>query len=179
MAFKVDNTAIYNTPGGDLQGFSRVMTRPTARVRGVSKCRGSGRVGSGHYVLKSHGSGRVGSRSFESRGSVWVGSRGFKISRVGSGRVGSGRGGSGRVGADRVGSRGLEISRVVMTARYGSFTGRAIMTRGLLFADSRGSNPRISPADSLFSTLQLPAGGPLSCRRPAGRTRGSDPRVRK
>ena len=97
MAFKVDNTAIYNTPGGDLQGFSRVMTRPTARVRGVSKCRGSGRVGSGHYVLKSHGSGRVGSRSFESRGSVWVGSRGFKISRVGSGRVGSGRGGSGRV----------------------------------------------------------------------------------
>ena len=74
MAFKVDNTAIYNTPGGDLQGFSRVMTRPTVRVRGVSKCRGSGRVNSGHYVLKSHGSGRVGSRSFE-------------ISRVGSGRV--------------------------------------------------------------------------------------------
>ena len=28
------------------QGFSRVMTRPAGRVKGVSKSRGSGRVGS-------------------------------------------------------------------------------------------------------------------------------------
>ena len=64
---------------------------------------GSGRVGSGHYV--SNLTGRVGSR-------------GFKISRVGSGRVnrfpksrGSGRVRSGRVGSDRVGARGFKISR--------------------------------------------------------------------
>ena len=30
--------------GGKIQGFSRVMTRPAGRVKGVSKSRGSGRV---------------------------------------------------------------------------------------------------------------------------------------
>ena len=51
----------YRTPMNNKQGFSGVMTRLAGRVRGVSKCRESGRVGSGQEVLKSRGSGRVGS----------------------------------------------------------------------------------------------------------------------
>ena len=83
------------------QGFSRVMTRPAGRVKGVSKSRGSDRVGSLRFKIsrvgsgrfkrfpKSRGSGRVGSgqEASKSRGSGRVGSRGFKISRVGSVRV--------------------------------------------------------------------------------------------
>ena len=66
----------------------------------------AGRVGSGHYVLKSHGSGRVGS-----------GQEVFKIARVGSvrvkrlqnlaGRVESGQEVSKSRGSGRVGSRGF------------------------------------------------------------------------
>ena len=69
----------------------------------------AGRVGSGDDILKSHGLGRVGSR-------------GFKISRAGSGRVNrlqnlAGQVGSGQEvskprGSGRVGSRGFQISRV-------------------------------------------------------------------
>ena len=94
---------------GNFHGFSR--------VRG-SKCRGSGRVGSGHCVLKSHGSGRVGLRGLKiSR----VGSRDFKLSRVGSGWVRSGR-----VGSGRVRSRGFEVSRVGSgrVKRFGNLAGR-------------------------------------------------------
>ena len=43
------------------KGFSRVMTRPAGRVRGFSKCHGSGRVGSGRVMTRVirviHGSG--------------------------------------------------------------------------------------------------------------------------
>ena len=68
------------------QGFSRVMTRPAGRIKGVSKSRGSGRVGSSRYKISRVGSGRV-KRFSKSRGSGRVGSKCFKISRVGSGRV--------------------------------------------------------------------------------------------
>ena len=76
------------------QGFSR--------VRGVSKCRGSGRVGSIVFKISRVGSGRVKIK---------------KISRVGSGRVRSGgvQNATGRVGSSPV--------------RYGSFAGQVIMTR--------------------------------------------------
>ena len=62
------------------------MTRPAGPVRRVSKCCGSGRVGSGGV---RHVTGRVGSSQqvLKSRWSVRVGSRGFPISRVGSCRV--------------------------------------------------------------------------------------------
>ena len=42
-----------------LQRFSRVMTRPAGRVEGVSKSRGSSRVGSKHFETSRVGSGRV------------------------------------------------------------------------------------------------------------------------
>ena len=54
------------------EGFSRVKARPAGRVRKLSKPRGSrrvgpgavqkitGRIGSGHEIVKSHGSGGVG-----------------------------------------------------------------------------------------------------------------------
>ena len=78
------------TPRGYYQqGFSRVMTKPAGRGRRCSKSHGSGRVGLG----------RVGS----------VGSRGFEISRFGSGRV---KEALKYHASDRVGSRGFEISRV-------------------------------------------------------------------
>ena len=70
------------------------MTRPAGRVQGVSKSRGSGRVGSGYNTSTSRGSGRVGS------------------GRVGSGRVGSSQEVSnlaGRVGSARV--KGFSKSR--------------------------------------------------------------------
>ena len=41
------------------QGFTRVMTRPACRVKGVSKSRGSGRVGSLRFEISRVGSGRV------------------------------------------------------------------------------------------------------------------------
>ena len=52
------------------QDFSRVMTRPTDRIRGFSKCRGSGRVGLGQEAWKSRGPGRVMTREIRvTRGS--------------------------------------------------------------------------------------------------------------
>ena len=64
------------------------MARPAGRVRRFSKSRGSGRVGSGQEVLKSHRSGLVGSGVFlKYHRSGGVGSTGFKMSRVGSGPV--------------------------------------------------------------------------------------------
>ena len=122
------------------------MNRPAGRVRGVSKCRGSGRVGSmcfkisrvgsGQELLKSCGSGRVGSGRDVS-----------KYSRVGSGHDPPDTG----------------HSRVKPPWPVGCFW------------LTRGSNPRIWPADSPFSHLLTAA-----CRRvlvvPA--PRGSDPRIR-
>ena len=78
---------------------SRVNRKVAGRVgsgQGVFKSRGSGRVKcssnftgrvwSGQQFFKSRGSGRVSGCS-KCRGSGRVGSRGFQISRVGSGRV--------------------------------------------------------------------------------------------
>ena len=45
-------TAARPVQGGYNQGFSRVMTRPAGRVKGVSKSRGSGRVGSDQEFFK-------------------------------------------------------------------------------------------------------------------------------
>ena len=73
------------------------MTRPAGRVRGVSKCRGSGRVGSFFFkmsrvgsgrvfFLKAHGSGRV--KEFRNlAGRVGSGQHTSKFSRVGSGHL--------------------------------------------------------------------------------------------
>ena len=104
-----------------LQGFSRVMTRPAGRVKGVSKSRGSGRIGSLRFEISRVGSSRV-KRFSKSRGSGRVGSRLFKISRVGSGgvkrfqnlagRVESGQDASKSRESGRVGSRCLKTSRV-------------------------------------------------------------------
>ena len=87
----VDPTRMKAAPQGSLEmcrvGSGRVGS---GRVREFSNL--SGRVESGQGVFKSHGSGGVGSGGFKSHGS----------GRVGSGRVRSGR----------FGSRGLKISRV-------------------------------------------------------------------
>ena len=64
------------------------MTRPAGRVKGVSKSRGSGRVGSFRFEISRVGWGRV-KRYSQSRGSGRVGS-GQEVSKSrGSGRVGS------------------------------------------------------------------------------------------
>ena len=62
------------------------MTRPADRVRGASKCRGSGRIGSILFKISRVGSGWVKKQKLSPVGSG-LGSKGFKISRVGSGRV--------------------------------------------------------------------------------------------
>ena len=64
------------------QGFSRVMTRPAGRVKGVLKSRGSGRVGSSRFKISRVGSGRV-KRFSKSRGSGRVMTREIRVtSRV-------------------------------------------------------------------------------------------------
>ena len=97
-----------------IQGFSRVMTRPAGRVTRVSKCRGSGRVGSGQELNIFAGRVGWGQEDFQSRGSGWVGSKSFAISRVGS-PVGSKRfrNLTGRVGSSRT-------KRSFYTSRTGS-----------------------------------------------------------
>ena len=68
----------------NVEGFSRVMTRPTGRVRKFSK---NSWVELDKVITsKSHGSGRTEPGTFQ-------------IARVGSGRDGSGRVGSGRIGS--------------------------------------------------------------------------------
>ena len=143
---------------------------PAGRVRGVSKCRGSGRVGQLRFKISRFGSGRCQVVS-KSRGSGRVGSRGFLISRVGSGRVGS-------TGFEisRVGSRGLEISRVGSDhdpRRYGSLAGRATMTRVLFCADSRvGLRIRLVQTCSCLPEGPCHAGAPRAGH--ANPTRGSE-----
>ena len=134
----------------------------------------AGRVGSGRV-----GSGRVGSglELFKSRTSGRVGTRGLQISRVGLGqevlktRVSGG-----------VGSKGVEISRVrtdrVMIRDLGVTRGSSHHIPRVVFC-----YPRTEPADLAcgFAFFKLTA----ACQRalvvpaPAGRTRGSDPWVRK
>ena len=82
------------------QGFSRVTTRPAGRVKGVSKSRGSGRVGSGQVKRFQNFAGRVESGR--------VGSRGFKMARVWLGRVKRFQNLAGRVRSGPVGSRGFQ-----------------------------------------------------------------------
>ena len=110
----------------------------------------AGRVGSGNYVLKYHGPGQVGSRV-------------FKISRVGSDRVNraSKSRGSGRVGSGRVGSRGFKISRVE-SGRVKSFlksrgSGR-VMTRELFLGDSRVEHADLACGFAFFKHI-------AACRR--------------
>ena len=141
QAGKIGSTTLMmNTEFEDcfFQGFSRVMTRP-CRVIGVSKSRGSGRVGSTHFTISRVGSGRVkrfqnlagrvgsGQEASEYRGSGRVGSRGFKISPVGSGRV---------------------MTREIRVSRGSSHHDPRVV-----FRLTRGSNPRIWPADPPFSNL--------------------------
>ena len=112
------------TCSGNNQGFSRIMTRPAGRVKGVLKSRGSGRVGSGHYGLKSHGSGWVGSRGFQNL-ACRVGSdqEVFKISRVGSGHD---------------------------PRDTGHSAGQAIMTRELFWADPRVKPADLAGGSAFF-----------------------------
>ena len=117
------------------------------------------------HSLKCHGSGRVGSR-------------GFKISRVGSGGVKRFQNLAGRV---ELGQEVFKISRVG-SGHDPPDTGHSRVKPPWpagCFWLTRGSNPRIWPEDSPFSKLQLPTGGSLSCRRVDDRTSGSNPRVRK
>ena len=117
------------------------MTRPAGRVKGVSKSRGSGRVGSLRSKISQVGSDQV-KRFSKSRGSGRVGSRGFKFSRVGSGWVKRFQNLAGRVGS---GQEGFKISRVGSghdPRDTGHFAGQAIMTRELFWTD-----PRVKPAD--------------------------------
>ena len=90
---------------GNSKGFSRVMTRPADGVKGVSKPRGSGRVGSLRFKISRVG--RVGSgwvkRFSKSRGSGRV-----KRLRNLAGRVGSGQEVIKSRGSGRVGSRGFQ-----------------------------------------------------------------------
>ena len=121
-----------------IQGFPRVTTRPAGRVTWCSKCHGSGRVrkcsnshGSGQEVLKSRRSGQVGSRLLQiSR--VGSGQEVTKISRVGSGHDPR------EAGHSRVGPA-LPVS---------------------CFRLTRGSDPRIRPADPTLESLPalLPKG---------------------
>ena len=105
------------------------MTRPAGWVKGVSKSRGSGRVGSSRFKIARVGSGRV-KRFSKSRGSGRVGSKGALQNLAG--RVGSGQ-------------EVFKISRVGSgpdPRDTGHFAGQAIMTRELCWAD-----PRVKPAD--------------------------------
>ena len=119
--------------------------------KGVSKYRGSGRVGSLCFKISRVGSGRVGSGR--------VGSRGFKVSQVESGRV----------------------KKVLISRASGRVMIRDIrVTRGssrhdpqVVLADSR-----IKPADlacGIAFFKQLPAGGPLLSRAGAPRAGPADP----
>ena len=125
---------------------------------------GSGRVGSGPYVLKSHGFGRFGS------GQEVLKSRG-------SGRGGTGRDGAGRGGAGPEVSKPRGSSQEVWKYR-GSGRVKIRVIRGASHHDRWlfSAEPRVELVDLAFrfafSNLQLPIGGPLSCRRPAGLTRG-------
>ena len=89
----------------NVQGFSRVMTRPAGRVKGVSKSRASGRVGSKFLRTSRVGSGRVGSRGFTISP---VGSGGVNRLQILAGGVRSGQEVSKSRGSGRVGSRGFE-----------------------------------------------------------------------
>ena len=51
--------AKYEFSNTKFQGFSRLMTRPTGRVKWCSKCHGSGQVGSGRVKRFSNLVGRV------------------------------------------------------------------------------------------------------------------------
>ena len=162
----LDPTWPMETPN-TFQGFSRVMTRPEGRVRRVSKCRGSDRVGSGgvRYVTVRVGSGpqvlnlwvRVGSGQDFSNlmGRVRSGQKVFKS----PGRVGSSHQCSKCHGSGRVMTREIRVTRE---------------TRKLFSAD-----PRVGPADlaggSVFSQTYscLPEGESSKIV-----TRGSGPRVR-
>ena len=99
--------------------------------------------GSGQGVSKSRGSGRVGSRDFKN------GHLRCKSSRIGSGRVNrlqnlAGRVGSGRVGSGRVKRFRNLAGRVGLghDPRDTGHSGQAIMTRELCSAD-----PRVKPVD--------------------------------
>ena len=122
----------------------------------------AGRVGSGRV-----GSGRVGSEGFQNL-TCRVGSgpsRGFKISRVGSGRVktspnyrGSGRVGSGRVGSGRVGSGRVGSGRV-KTSRNSHGSGPVSRTRPdprSVLHDDRGAHHFFSFKFPEFGSLIRP-----------------------
>ena len=107
----------------------------------------AGRVGSGQEVFEMS---RVGSRRANKFSILAgrVGSRGFQISRIGSGRVmrclkchGSGR----------VMTREIRVTR-------GSGHNDPRVVFGRPAGRTRGSGPRIR----IFANLQLPAGGPLA-----------------
>ena len=138
------------------QGFSRVTTRPAGRVKGVSKYRGSGRVGLLGFEISWVGPGRVGSRRVKrlskSCGSGQVESRDFKISRVGSCRINRFQSLAVRVGS---GQEVVKISRVgsghdLRDTKH--FAGQAIMTRELFWADP-GVKPTYLARRSAFYKL--------------------------
>ena len=110
------------------------MTRPAGWVKEVSKSRGSGHVGSRGFKISRIGSGRVTRlQNISGRvGSGWVKRFPNLAGRVGSGRVGSGRVGSGRVGSGRV----KRFSRSRWSGR--------VMTREIrVTRDSSHHDPRV------------------------------------
>ena len=138
--------------GQFLQGFLRAMTRPAGRVKGVSKSRGSGRVGSlrfkikilrvgsGQKVSKSRGSGRVGLGDFQN------------LARVGSGQVERFQNLAGRLMS---GQELFKISRVGSDhdpRDTGHSQVKPPRPAGCFWL-ARRSNPRIWPAGSPFSNL--------------------------
>ena len=143
------------------------MTRPASRAKGVTKSRGSGRVGPLRFKISRVGSGQAGQEVSKSRGSGRVGSIGFKISRVGSGRVNSF---SKSRWSGRVMIREIRVTR-----------GSIHNDPGVVFGRPAGRIRGFTLRICLFQSYTwLSAGGSWSsCRRLAGRTRGSDPRVRK
>ena len=171
------------------------MTPSAGRIRGISKFHGSGRAGSGSLWFKTSrvGPGRVGSGQelSKSRGSGRAGSRGIKISR--SGQVGSRVLKTSRVGLGhdpRAGHSRLKpprpagcvwrtrVSKPRIWPADSPFSNLHMPVGGHFCVSApRGSDPRIWPADSPFQTYICVSEGTSACRRPAGRTCGSCPRV--
>ena len=142
---------------GKKQGFSRVMTRPAGRVQGVSKSRGSGRVGSLRFITSRVGSGQEVS----------------KISRVGSGRVKRLQNLAGRVGSGQEVFKILRVGSGHDPRDTGHFADQAVMTRELFWAD-----PRVKPADLAGGSafFKLTAESHIDAVQAP---RGPDPRVRQ
>ena len=153
-------------PGGNSQGCSRVVTLPAGRVMRCSKIHGSGQVGSrsarnlmgrvglGQKVCKSRGLGQVGSLFFrKSR----VGSSRVKrfpnlADRVASGRVKKFSNLPGRVKLDQEVTKGSRVGSGYDPRETGQLR-VGLAQPASCFPLTRGSDPRIRPADRILQKL--------------------------